>query len=417
MRVPTYAFVVLVTIFISSCTPFPTVSVSVPLPKANTSKSQYIYKSPENNKRVIVFVHGIFGDAIKTWKNSNGKYFFDFVKEDRDVFDKTDIYAYGFDSEYFGGRFTIDQIAASMNSRLLNDGIFNYDRIIFVNHSLGGLVTMKLLLKYPQYSKQVPLIFFFATPQEGAAIANIADRLLSNSSLMDMFPFDQNEFLSELDGDWKNKIKDKSINTIINCAYETQVTTIGMLGVLVVPRSSATRYCDGESMPINENHISIVKPASWESDSYIALRNAVRAINADKEYPTPEMTKPKSNTRWDGIWKSEDGYEFSFALHLTISGDDKADGYILWRLRHVPPNSALVGRINEPGNEFVHGSIDRKTGELTLVGSRVDNATLLAPDNYRFFISSDGRNFRGLSKNNDGSWRTAINGVLSIDNQ
>ncbi|MSO55736.1 MAG: hypothetical protein EXQ55_02265 [Acidobacteria bacterium] len=141
------------------------------------------------------------------------------------------------------------------------------------------------------------------------------------------------------------------------------------------------------------------------------------------EPPPPGAVNPSGlpqavplKTRWEGTWESSRGYRFSFVMHLTIAADNEADGYILWRLLHTPPGSGLADRVNEPGTEFVRGSVDLGTGELELTGYRVDNPTLLATDRYRFFISSGQQTFRGLSRDNDGNWETAINGTISVEN-
>jgi hypothetical protein len=129
--------------------------------------------------------------------------------------------------------------------------------------------------------------------------------------------------------------------------------------------------------------------------------------------PTATTPSPSLKTRWEGAWESDQGYRFSFVMHLDITGEDTADGYILWRLLGTPPGSFLAGRVNEPGTEFVRGSIDRSVGVLSVAGYRTDNPTLLALDQYRFFISADNRTFRGISKTLEGTWHTAINGTIT----
>jgi pimeloyl-ACP methyl ester carboxylesterase len=249
MKLSTYVLVALFSIFLASCATVPDANISAP--KANTSQPKFIVHKSDENKQVIVFVPGIFGDAFDSWKNSNGKHFYDFVSEDKEVFDKTDIYVYGFDSTYFEGGFNIGQIAENLHARLLDKGIFNYDRVIFVAHSMGGLVVQKLLLNFPDDSKNVPLVYFFSTPQEGAEIANIAHLFLPNNALNNLIPSDQNTFLTELDRDWKKQKEKKNILTVINCAYENKDTS----GVRIVSRSSATRLCEGDVSAINANHI------------------------------------------------------------------------------------------------------------------------------------------------------------------
>lgn len=142
--------------------------------------------------------------------------------------------------------------------------------------------------------------------------------------------------------------------------------------------------------------------------------NEDRNLDTSKtHHPVPDIS---ILSKWVGNWHSGRGSLFSFVMHLKIKSDDTVDGYILWRLLKLPPNSPITSdRINEPGTEFVRGSIDRNTREVSLSGYRTDNPTLLGLDTYRFFISADGHTFRGLSQDADGSWYTSIEGTVGIE--
>jgi len=109
------------------------------------SNSRYIKQTP-GNQSVIVFVHGIFGDSTTTWTNRNGTYWPELLKSDP-FFDTYDAYVYEYPSRFFGSGFSIDEISENMRLIFDTDLITHYKDIIFVSHSMGGLVTRSYLNK------------------------------------------------------------------------------------------------------------------------------------------------------------------------------------------------------------------------------------------------------------------------------
>jgi hypothetical protein len=68
---------------------------------------------------------------------------------------------------------------------------------------------------------------------------------------------------------------------------------------------SGTRNCTAQTpIPINEDHMGIVKPCSMQDDSYIALRNAVVAIPIAPT-PAPTPAPRPAPTKADVILKFE----------------------------------------------------------------------------------------------------------------
>jgi pimeloyl-ACP methyl ester carboxylesterase len=232
------------------------------------------------NERVIVFVHGIFGNADDTWRYPPDVYWPKLLLMD-DAFKDTDIYVADYESPYLGNTMTVGEVAASLNNRLKSDSVFSKHReVILVCHSLGGIIVQELLLTHREYAKQVPFIYFFATPQTGSEIAKLGQLFSSDPLLEALLPGNENHYLENLEFQWKGA----HFNNIQRyCAYEKKP----LRGILVVDRLSGTRDCD-ELLPINEDHVSIVKPNTPSHDSYIALRNAVL------EHPIPPK---KGNTR------------------------------------------------------------------------------------------------------------------------
>jgi pimeloyl-ACP methyl ester carboxylesterase len=232
------------------------------------------YERPSTNsgphkQRVIVFVHGIFGDADGTWRYSPTVYWPRLLLDDT-AFRDSDVYVASYSTPYLGNTMNVEEVVTNLNNRLVNDGVFSEHReVVFVCHSLGGLVIQRLLLTFREYAQQVPFIYFFSTPETGAQIANLGAVFSSDPLLKAMFPGDENGYLQNLENEWR--AARFRIHRL--CAYEKKKYK----GVLVVDRLSGTRNCDEPPIAMNEDHLSIVKPGGMEHDSYIALRNAVRA--------------------------------------------------------------------------------------------------------------------------------------------
>jgi pimeloyl-ACP methyl ester carboxylesterase len=244
---------------------------------ANDQGPHYVWRQP-GNKRAVVFVHGILGSATGTWTSTHGAYFPDLVAKDPDL-PGSDVYVYEYPSRALSGPFTLPEIAASMESRLRNDKVFeDHEEIIFVCHSMGGLVTLQLLLTFRPLASKVPLLALYSTPQSGAEIARLGS-IFKNPQLEAMIPGDDNQFLENLERQWKVA----GFRTTIRCVYERRPTK----GVLVVDRNSGTRLCEGSTVPIDADHVGIVKPENRNQDSYIALRNWVLDLQARPTPTTP----------------------------------------------------------------------------------------------------------------------------------
>lgn len=232
-------------------------------PEAIHSPSRYV-RGPAA-ERVLVFVHGIYGDAKDTWTASSGAYWPDLIAHDG-VFDNTDIYVAAYDTG-IGNRMDIYELALSLDQSLKNDGVFSKHRqVVFVCHSLGGLVLQRLLLTHRDYASKVARIYFYSTPNEGAEVAAVFKLYSSDPLLQEMGSWEQH--LQTIENDWRSA--GFSIQRF--CAYEK----LDYKGIRVVSETSATRSCDNIPVPLNKNHLDIVKPSSVADPSYIFLRNGWR---------------------------------------------------------------------------------------------------------------------------------------------
>ena len=87
---------------------------------------------------MIVFVHGIFGDADTTWRFSPNTYWPRLLLTD-ETFRQSDVYVANYSSPYFGNTMNLDEVVTNLNNRLTSDEVFSKHReVVFVCHSLGG---------------------------------------------------------------------------------------------------------------------------------------------------------------------------------------------------------------------------------------------------------------------------------------
>ncbi len=253
---------------------------------ANATDPQWVTQSTPHARVAVVFVHGIFGDTLGTWTNASGETFFRLLKAQPTVGAQVDVFAFGFTSNMFKqGSFDIREAANKLHDSLQYKGVLDYPTIVFVAHSMGGLVVLRDLLTRREMLDKVPLLVFYATPQEGAQIAAIAEHVARNPALAQMVPADGNAFLQQLNDDWKSL----PVRPHVSCAYEKLPTD----GVPIVPWTSATRFCDGAASAIDADHSGIVKPDRLEHPSVVVLVNALNQYvvgkNLTAKLETPDF--------------------------------------------------------------------------------------------------------------------------------
>jgi hypothetical protein len=233
--------------------------------------SRYIRKSPGADT-VIVFVHGIMGDGVSTWTSESDSYWPTMLTTDH-TFDGADIFVYSYPTGFWA-TLSIDELAENMRSVLVADGVSNYRKIVFLSHSMGGLVTRAYLLKNRNVADHTFFAYFFSTPTTGSQIASIAQYLSSNPQFAKMKSLNAEDYLADLLRQWLAA----GFSFPSYCAYEKRATK----GVsLVVNMGSAVALCTKAVHPIDADHIGIVKPTSQNSAPYIAFK----AAYADAKIP------------------------------------------------------------------------------------------------------------------------------------
>ena len=223
--------------------------------------------------RVIVFVHGFHGSR-ETWRAANGAYWPQLIQTDPH-FQNSDVVIAEYPTPSVRGRYSTTQLAEILWQGLKRQRVWEHREVVFVAHSLGGILTEEMLLDHPADAARVAFVVSYATPHEGSFVASLAKIYDSDPLLTDLRSSNDNSFLMDLEQKWRST---QSVTRIHRyCAFESLDTGAGAgigryLGahVRVVSYYSATYGCDTDTPPqkIVADHIDIVRPASRSAEAY-----------------------------------------------------------------------------------------------------------------------------------------------------
>ena len=234
------------------------------------AESRYVRREAAN-RQVVVFVHGVLGNSVDTWTNAAARtYWPSLLSQDKD-FDGADIFVVDYPSPKFSASLSIDELADSLRLTLESQGVLAHSEIVFVAHSMGGLVTRALLLKYREWAGRVRLLYFFATPTTGASIASVARLASQNPQFAKLVRMTSDAYLADAQRGWLAAPELTRLPSF--CAYELQSTAGGK----IVEQQSATNLCNRRLDPVDRNHLDIVKPRGRDDAPYLALKSAYLA--------------------------------------------------------------------------------------------------------------------------------------------
>jgi pimeloyl-ACP methyl ester carboxylesterase len=236
----------------------------------------------ENLKpRVIVFVHGLHGDR-ETWRASNGEYWPQLIQSDLH-FQQSDVVVAEYPTPSRRGQLSTAQLAQILWQGLQRQRVWDHQEVVFIAHSLGGILVEEMLLNHPADAGRVRFIVSYATPHQGAFVANLAKIYDSDPLLTDLRDGNDNSFLMDLEQKWRSTEAVTRIHRY--CAFEGLDTSAGAgIGrylrahTRVVNYYSATYGCDADTAPqkIVTDHIDIVKPANRSADAYTFFAKVYR---------------------------------------------------------------------------------------------------------------------------------------------
>lgn len=206
---------------------------------------------------VIIFVHGWTGDVKQTWKQ------FPTLMCGDDRYRSFDIVSVGYPTFMVKRSLSVSETAnwmlESINERIKLSG---REKIIFVAHSLGGLIAREITILQrlqqqpgqPEHG-QIILLVEIASPHYGASIAKLAAALGVSKDLASDMQENSNS-LRKLHVHW-NKLLQRP-----------KTLCFSSPGDSIVPIVSAFYQCDQQERLPTWGHIELVKPESREDPRY-----------------------------------------------------------------------------------------------------------------------------------------------------
>lgn len=261
--------------------------------------------SNENTERQnvdIIFVHGLGGDWQNSWMCSQNVESF-WPKWLTIDLPRSCVWSLGYPAPKTKWTDKGSNVSMVDRSKMILDYLCNneigYRPIVFIAHSLGGLLVKKLLhisdtmkiSKWEQLRDSVIGVVFIGTPHSGSNLSNLASALpLYRPSEVTKGLSAHCPHLEEL-GEW---YRQNAINlNIKTCAYAESEKVEGQ--ILVVDRTSANPgVIDCSLIMLDGNHFSISKPKTPYDPLYKGVVSFLNECIQEKVVASRTSNKTKS---------------------------------------------------------------------------------------------------------------------------
>jgi hypothetical protein len=272
----------------------------------------HLIRTPEDRppEGHVIFVHGLGGDPFGTWRRDvdTESFWPDWLATD---LSHVAVHTLGYDANpigWLGSTMPLTErapnVLTELQTRELADG-----PIVFICHSLGGLLIKQLLRHasemqnevWRKIANQTKAVVFLATPHRGsnlaAVIGNVVGALGAIGAISRMTVTVKEleakaPAIQDLNNWYINNAAKSGIAT--HCFYEKQ----SVKGVLVVDETSGRLELPGaEPIPIDADHFSICKPLSREALIYRRMRQIILEVIGTRDTPKGTNAGPQSDTK------------------------------------------------------------------------------------------------------------------------
>jgi tetratricopeptide (TPR) repeat protein len=239
----------------------------------------------------VVYVHGLGGHVYGTWRRTADESTFWPLWLAQDI-EGLNVFSLAYDapaSNWLGTAMPLQDRAVNILEILLSEPGLRTGPVIFICHSLGGLIVKKIILNLQQQASRRPEaadllervteIVFAATPHTGSAHATWLDRLrfLAWPSSVARVLVANDPSLRDINVAYRGLADDRRNTLRHRIFYETRTTAAGE----IVDEASADPGLPGDPpVPIDADHINIVKPENRFSLLYMRVRQFAELVPA-----------------------------------------------------------------------------------------------------------------------------------------
>lgn len=282
----------------------------------------------------VIFVHGIFSSSKGCW-SSESAYWPDLLAAEP-RFSQIGIYVFSYRTKWSSGSYSISDAAEMLNADLGFDKLLELRNLVFVCHSMGGIVVRKFLVE-----RQLSLIdksiriglLLVASPSLGSEYANW---LAALSRFFGQFQgealrfAEDNVWLNDLDRSFMNLKESKRLDLYGKELVEDKsMVPPAFWAKKVVPVFSGFRYF-GDPLKIpGSDHSSIAKPANASAPQHRALLELI-----DKVLTAPRARAAELSSSAAGSddaprlrLRREEDLDWSVfnCTHVTVGRGDRND--------------------------------------------------------------------------------------------
>jgi pimeloyl-ACP methyl ester carboxylesterase len=346
----------------------------------------------------VVFLHGLGGDANSTWlkKGSKGEAWPIWLAEDNcDL----NIWTVEYDApklKFNSSGMGIPDLAINIFEHILKVPELAEGEIIFVCHSLGGLITKQILriandqtnrVEVQQFLGRVSGVAFLGTPHLGADIANHGHNILAKG-LLRCVTFQQPSIvaaslsrndsnLRELNTWYRDWCQHKELRHLVLTETEK------MYGILTVvkPDSADPGIPGVRTIPISVSHENICKPNDKNDEIYTHIKGFLSQKKREFHELWINSRFYNDTNSWEGYsnWANcphgtSGEYFFDEQVRLLDSSSNNNEGLkgleglnlIRDKLLENKASIRLVGLSGVGKTRFVQALFDKRIGENPL---------------------------------------------------
>lgn len=254
----------------------------------------------------VVFVHGILARQKRSWRHPNGTYWPELLAQEKD-FQHLNIYVFSYRTGIFSGSYQLGDVIDALKERMRLDRVQESKRIIFVCHSMGGIVVRRyLVVRQMDFSKNQTHIglFLIASPSLGSSYANLLTALgralgISNMQATTLRFTQDNTWLNDLNKDFID-LKESGRLAIRGkeLVEDHFIFAKNWWKKQVVEPFSGRRYFGDSYKVEGSDHFSIATPENSTAIQHQLLCHFIREL-----LPEPIIVTRRSESRLDPAYR------------------------------------------------------------------------------------------------------------------
>ena len=230
---------------------------------------------------VVVFIHGVLSSGEQCWQHASGAYWPDIVAADKELTD-LGVYVFTYSTGIFSGGYRLADAVDALKEHLVLDEITGSVGIVFVCHSMGGIIARKYLVSRAteliERNAQIAILLL-ASPSLGSAYADWLKPLAKvlKHSQGDALRFTRsNAWLDDLDREFMNLKEGGRLSIVGKELIEDRFIAFYRFwrNKVVEPFSGARYFGEPYKVP-ESDHFSIAKIENERAIQHRQLRRLV----------------------------------------------------------------------------------------------------------------------------------------------